>query len=272
MPGAKPKQIKDRINEYNFRMIDQEIIRLQRVYNYLPVALFVGNEKEANKIDYFLACHGGIDIGYNPHELLSQPHKRVFHFPGNMWLDENRFQGFLKHAQLLNVEDYIQKGFKELIKLDMNGFQWTDFDLLNEFPNRKLTYQAFRGFMLSKEISKAWLKFSASEGNRTISHDGPHYQIVGVFRAHQHNLKTVPIIFESLIHRLGGDGANPQLDTLVAFLPHSVFMLNVAPRTGYYEKCFEDPREFNEDRVAKLIMKPEFENWELKVDRIPVFP
>ena len=42
---------------------------------------------------------------------------------------------------------------------------------------------------------------------------------------------------------------------------YSVWTFNVAPRTGYYDKRIS--AAFDYDTVARLVLKPGFDNWEL---------
>jgi hypothetical protein len=139
-------------------------------YNTLPVAAFVGCNN-----NYFQCCHGGLEVRYNPQELLHSPQPIYLQAIENLsvsWIDDEKF----KSLQIDPVcEKYLIDLAQPQIKPFDLGFLWNDF---NGEPHDNLatSCEHSRGFIMGKLFTEEILK---KYSNKAV--------VKGVIRAHQHN-------------------------------------------------------------------------------------
>lgn len=246
--------------------------RVARIYQYLPVCMFLGCQNNDGGVDFVQCCHGGMEPLYNAQPLLESAQTDL-----NEWLDA-RIEKDRSRVQC--VHDKVrallnQCGCNKKFCLN-NGFQWNDFDFFNTHPDGTWEFRAGRGRLMHKKLATEILKHAGGKNN-----------VWAVFRAHQHDGNTVPHILkygngvyklwsEKTVqaqdwgHKKGsgnvqwtGEAGKP-----VPLEKYSVWTFNVAPCTGVYEKC--DPKNFTYDTVARLTLQPGFDNWVLQPRQIKV--
>jgi calcineurin-like phosphoesterase family protein len=199
------------------------------LYESFPVALYLGSgDTDAY---YFQACHGGMEIGFDPKKLLRDTRTHVKMLLGDL----NRKAGFDQLSPELQekirtleqetawfdtiiLDDIKKRGFFFNI-----GFMWNDFFV---DPTQIFALEEGRGYKYGKEITREVLA-NASDKNE-------HYQVVGVLRAHQHG---DPNMMES-IKKWGGisqlwDHENEHNGRMWS---GQVCTFNVTPDTGLGEK------------------------------------
>lgn len=148
---------------------------VQRIYNFLPLALYIG-VNNGSYIEYVQCCHGGIELGFNPFFILSN--------------------------QLVNACQKVTKieriaGANIIKKMDPSDFI-VPHSLARQISQTELTID--NGFMLSHFDTdpKALLKEgrgNGSFGGRATqillnAWSADRYRLKAIFRAHQH----MPII------------------------------------------------------------------------------
>ncbi|MDR3550132.1 MAG: metallophosphoesterase family protein [Candidatus Babeliales bacterium] len=154
-----------------------------KMYDFLPVALYLGSGSGESK-DFMQCCHGGMEVGYNPLELLDSPSPIAF-----SWIaDLNRrselvaldltANGLITQEQ---KEAFAQSKRLEDIQVDSYcdiGFMWSDFRV--DETIQTLITDSKRGagiYEYDKALTKAILK-QASRSK---------HKVRGVLRAHQHS-------------------------------------------------------------------------------------
>lgn len=220
-----------------------EIATLMEIYKYMPVALFLGCENGQGTVDFVQCCHGGMEPAYDSKTLLEHSAQNVYE-----WLDEE-----MEHEQVSSH----------------NGFQWNDFDFFNEKPKGAYTIKEGRGKVFHKKCTTEILKRAGGKNN-----------VWAVFHAHDHNEKTVPHILKygNGVYKHWSEKTTRAQDwgdkkntgniqwsgnpgDAVPIEKYSVWIFNVAPRTGCYEQSCSDI--FTYDTVAQLKLAQGFDNWKL---------
>lgn len=263
-----------------FSLNYDQIEEFAKMYEYLPVAMFLGCKNDTTKgVDFIQCCHGGMEFGYNSHRLLSDKDNEKLDV--YEWLDENLEEkrgdiAVLRHADMKNLAKCV---CGKNNRMKNNGFQWNDFDFMNESPFSLPKLNQGRGFILHQKYTTRLLE-DATEKNAKN-------KVLAVFRAHQHSPTTVQHILDygNGIYKLWNNtGSKSEIkagykqfkqwtgkeNEAVPFETYSVWTFNVAPRTSAYEKIIRKPHSFNYDTVARLVLKSGFDNWELYPRKIPV--
>lgn len=150
------------------------------LFNLMPDVAFVGCDN-----NYLQCCHGGIEIRYNPKELLAQPTNMIFQqikksYEGNTFL-RNIFKGsqiknsYIDNSALDFFAGIIFQAEKPFIKSNF-GFLWGDFN--NDVRTSYTTfYNPGRGLFAGKDFTQAVLNYYSTDKIR----------VRGIMRAHQHN-------------------------------------------------------------------------------------
>jgi hypothetical protein len=149
------------------------LITLFNLYNLLPAALFLGIE---NSTEYVQCCHGGLEPGFNPQNLLNSTasFQLIESLDQKVSLNTLSFKPFIE--EIKNNPCY-SKFFKSshLIKMPSDlGFLWNDF-FIN--PLTIAQCNKGRGIAFGKEATQSFLKIFSS----------PQAQLKAIIRAHQHN-------------------------------------------------------------------------------------
>jgi hypothetical protein len=159
------------------------------LYNLMPDVAFVGCNN-----NYLQCCHGGLEILYNPKELLAQSEKLEYQlikkpitFDDNPFLKNTIDFDASKHLGIHTsaLGHFSGKSFKlaEPFTKSELGFLWGDFN--NDSSNNYATYhEPNRGLFSGKIFTQKVLNYYSSDTIR----------VRGIMRAHQHN-PTLPGIF-----------------------------------------------------------------------------
>jgi calcineurin-like phosphoesterase family protein len=205
-------------NECDKKFKDKKFYEMIRyMCNSFPVALYVGTDSYC-----FQACHGGMEIGFNPKNLLSDKRKHLKQLLDNL----DREAGFKSLSEELKKK-LINNGYsanKFNVKKPHDffeiGFLWNDFFIDDQ---GLISYTDGRGYKYGKEITEEVLKNASVEG----------CPVIGVLRAHQQgDLEMLNSIKEGNgISKLWN---NPKKTTSIFELWNGVVCtFSVAPDAGY---------------------------------------
>lgn len=142
-----------------------------RMYDLLPVVLYLGFEHNGAH-NYFQCCHGGMEMGFNPQDLLKKPEK-LFQIIKNVEQNRHAYAKTLCEDNIMQGTG-VQHGLKHRgFDPAVIGFLWSDFVVNDDY--RIIDCFPGRGLMYGKELTKSILKSASSAG----------HEIIGVIRAHQ---------------------------------------------------------------------------------------
>ena len=154
-------------------------------YNLMPDVAFVGCNN-----NYLQCCHGGIEIRYNPKELLGQPGALRYQLIERTEENNSLLNTIVRDISVVNRLSIDSSGYGFLMKNFIKprdpflkydfGFLWGDF---NPDPqeNYKTFYNKNRGLFAGKNFTQDVLKYYSSDIVR----------VRAIMRAHQHN-ETLP--------------------------------------------------------------------------------
>ncbi|MFZ5954389.1 MAG: metallophosphoesterase family protein [Candidatus Dependentiae bacterium] len=230
------------------------------MYQRLPLALYLG---AGTKPEYVLCCHGGIEWGYDPAQLLaSSPArsaeplpvldrvKHIENLPEVKKVIAQVIKNFPAH-QVEYQDDIQPKSPQHPIT---NGFMWFDF---HTEKDQELPYVAFsvrRSWTLGQKVSEALL----AKNN-----------IKAVFRAHQHgDEKMMNLILKKHKNDYDADAGVCKLWNADDVKPGQlkegmVLTFCVSPHNG-----FGQAKGYNYDSFGILHLAPSFEQWRLDMQRI----
>jgi len=253
------------IRELSAKFKDPELLKhhVDAFYNQLPVALYVKSGANA-----LLCCHGGLEFGFDQtKKLLNAPaHQNHMVIDKVMRATQAQqlapdFKDCLHKMPQSQIKDYDPRTAPHCGSL---GFMWSDFQFQpNNNKQAPILYAAGRNnWNFPQEITKHLLQ-QASTSNCALR---------GIFRAHQHNEKTMPRI-------LNQDNRSEPADAGVAklWVPENqkqpagtlwdgiVCTFCVSPCNGY-GKAFH----YNFDSFGILTTAKDFNNWHLAMHRIEV--
>lgn len=147
------------------------------LYNCMPVALYLGSGTPG-AYDFIQCCHGGMELGYNPRELLSSLGTSTNQFL--VTLERTKENSIL--TEPLNTDFHDVKLIESGTYADI-GFMWSDFIVDPEIPIRP----SDRGKSIYDygKIATTQILKSGSSINHTVR---------GVFRGHQHSSDWDPLM------------------------------------------------------------------------------
>jgi hypothetical protein len=245
---------------------DFDAKRVMRLYDFLPVVLYLGCETNAIQCN-----HGGMEPGFNPRNLLDAPEGARFQLLGKL----NQQQFLKDHPDLARgltgqARQLMQNGLLDFQPQSPTepvviGFMWNDFSVVRGEP--QFDFDPGRAFIYGEGPTKYLLdQFS---GTRRLQ---------AVFRAHQH-----ATIMNAMMRRLkAGHGIyrhwqetdSTRLST--AELPvisqtievsderhvpsQSVWTFNVVPDSVYGEAC-----DYAFDTFGILKTAQQLDDWRLRV-------
>lgn len=191
----------------------KEYNKITRFYDFMPVALFVGNRRNIFAgYDWRIACHGGFEVGdADIQRLLSCPGKVAFKVVGES-IDNHPYRSIIcrksvweeiKKKHDLKIEDHARQDFNDTLqdfvpvspgsgipvvdnqiqesKLDDRvtlGYCWS---LFNEKNDSDLSYVSkLNAWCFGEKLTNILFKRSSSWRHR----------LVGMVRAHQHVSKS----------------------------------------------------------------------------------
>jgi hypothetical protein len=228
---------------------------IAKIYEFMPVVLYLGTNTD------FLQCnHGGMETGYLPIELLDNPSPISYECIETLKRKSN-WQNHIKKFHSNNTQELF-----ELQLLSSNdipaknapciGFLWNDF-LIN--PEKQLEIIPNRGYSFGKKLTYATLRASAT----------PTKKVIGVFRAHQHDINGSDMMTLILKGATPGVGKlwNAKKWGLQTIWPGIVATFNVSPDSIYGMNL-----KFNYDTYGILKLGKNFpQDWDLEVKNITVF-
>ena len=243
------------------------IRKVTRIYDFLPVVLYVGTDT-----DFIQSNHGGMEPGFDPSTLLAAENSIHFQFLGT--LNQARF--IQKNPELLDTLDPLKRNrYKSLLQdfvpqtptvPTILGFMWNDFSLLKGEP--PLGFDSGRGWVYGLDATQVILAKTASDGHHVRS----------VFRAHQHSgvinpmmrrLRASSGVFRhwqdtdsSSLLNASDRQLQGKLETrAIRSIPDgSVWTFNVAPDSVYGQNC-----DYTFDAFGILTVNEDFEDWTLEV-------
>ena len=227
--------------------------KIYRLYNFMPVALYVGSEN-----DYLQCCHGGIEYGYKPQALLQSD--KIFHSLKNK-LDRADFIKYLLQKNKFHYVSYLQ-GVPELFQNitisspvgqeGILGFMWFDF-----LKTGSTQWKIGRGLAADKNLTQMALRYQ--------SH-GSAKQVRGIVRAHQHAMNKDAMdplnLMKELIDSRGFYKQWRPVETSKVRKLHDgiVWTLNVAPDGAYGKGC-----GFEFGSYTMLTIGYRYEDWMFEV-------
>ena len=241
--------------------------RVMRLYDFLPIALYLGCETNVIQCN-----HGGMEPGFDPRPLLEAPDGVQFQLLGKLrqqqFLKENpRFVAGLPPAERRLIDSTLLDFQPDTpTSPSVIGFMWNDFSVVHGEP--QFEFDPGRAFVYGENTSRYLMRRLSS----------PSRRIQAVFRAHQH-----ASILNSMMRRLkAGHGVyrhwqeNDSIGMLDADVPAiakkidiseersipsgSVWTFNVAPDSVYGEAC-----DFSFDTWGILTVAKDFKDWKLRV-------
>ena len=237
--------------------------KLCSIYNLLPVALYISCGTQAHT-DVLQCCHGGIEIGYNPQELLQAPEHIHYQELGMLYQASNYLD--------LNIPYQAGDRFlRDFMPEDCStiGFLWNDFHVN---PYADLIFDSRRGYIYGREITQKILEHQSVSGKYTLR---------GIFRAHQHSfadgrddmmeLLTLPQNYGADAQGVAKLWANTSNQTQGGLWHAIVCTFLVAPDSIYGKPRHTSPG-FDYTAIGLLTTAEQFENWHFAVHRIPVVP
>jgi hypothetical protein len=237
-----------------------------RMYDFLPVVLYLGIEnKDKNIINYIQCCHGGLEVGYDPKYFLDDI-KSSYQLVGKLYSSEllKKCDECLSAKDLLyasntmsDVHRYRHPGFVNYYQpLDTIslGFLWTDFNVLD---TKIASYNKGRGFEYGSKATQTVLELQSSE----------HSKIRGIIRAHQHSQNPGDFMMESLIRNKGVYKLwkTDEISLSRTFKDGLVWTFNVSPDTVYGKN-----HEYDFHAFAKITLQKNYDDWQMQVFNLTV--
>lgn len=248
---------------------------LQKLYNKLPVVLYLGTEQknksqkwDQHYYDMIQCCHGGIELGFDPQKLFfnwdlhKHNIKRAHELSKHMGIIITDLAQETQHAKL-NSPDLtpFKKYFHNMPISTNNGFMWNDFIVDPTIPFALSARDGRQGSMFDygQAVTRQVLDYMSSKD----------YKIHAVFRAHQHSdpdMKARILNLDQLSHpddtgmgKLWIENSMHQttpgrLDNVAAIT------FSVAPDTGY---------GYTIDAFGLLTVADNYANWRLQTVRLP---
>lgn len=247
---------------------------LSRIYNLLPSAVFVCQNKVNNQDiannknndknivnnnfevlkkakqenaqgenNYAILCHGGMALGFNPNQILKDPRDCVYQAIGKpdvKWLDR----------------DIVRDARECCMFLGQNDFAWVD---INSRKSNVNFHDDGRGNKFGNNTVVKYLKNCSSEKD--------NYKVSYIFRGHQHNGHTLEdmIKYNGLSNMMApkqwdGKDKEIKLDN-----NYPVWTLNVCPDSSYGQAG-----GYNFDNHTILKLSDKLEDWRLEPHKIKV--
>lgn len=193
----EPNFIDELIQKFGVKIF--ETVPVYRFYDILPLVLFLGSGNDKN-LNFMQCCHGGFEIGYDPHDLIAAPININFEFIEKFNRKSNFYKKLSKPLQnmiKLNFDPHYL--CKELQDIELPslvykfpkskqktyvGLAWNDFYVdstkkVGPRHNRALP-DDISGWVYGEELTRAMCNWGSSNNRKLCS----------ICRAHQHNNET----------------------------------------------------------------------------------
>lgn len=168
-------------HEFMLKFKSQKLLnRLSRIYDLLPVAIYLGCGT-ANSKNFILCCHGGLEIGFDPSKLITSSDNIYY-----QWLDKLNQKEAAHKLKIDMISKAIYNIFEDFAPRSFNtiGFMWNDFIVQ---PYIDIEYTPGRGFAFGRGLTSKILKLYSTKTNK----------VKGVFRAHQHSGEMMNLILKN---------------------------------------------------------------------------
>lgn len=213
--------------------------KIQKMYETLPLALYLGSGN-GEQTDFILCCHGGVEIGFNPHDLLNHGQPVAYTKLGSLnrfkpieRLQENecghilnlfkranpKIKNYIELQQTIigdagglsdhYLVEFIPEGIVSLKKFPTNnnryatlfiGFQWNDYEVDSSHEELKL-----KPWFVKNAPGRGW-KIGKTFNHATLKlHSDERNTIHGVFRAHQHSASPYDPMMQRILNTDGKD-------------------------------------------------------------------
>lgn len=186
-----PSLIDELYRKFDLSQADE--VTIYRLYELLPQAVYVCCGTAQHQ-DAMMCCHGGLELGYNPYELLHAPDTVRYELIGTLWRKKNFNSKLTKQLQndiklafdldtlCADVQDFVPLAPDYPVTPHHKayiGFMWNDFYV---DPTKRVGQRSkkFTGWVMGQELTESILAWGTSK--KVTLH--------GVFRAHQHNNDT----------------------------------------------------------------------------------
>lgn len=250
-----------------------DLRKINRIYDYMPVAVFIG--AGVSTVDFMAGCHGFLELGYAPHNLLELAIQNqgtsVFEKLGTLYRKE--------HAKCLSHS--CQKELKNLAHASslFNSEMGDDNGITLSSPRAPVQLGWMWSYAIVDEGKKA-IDFNA--GNQTWQWgkeltqevfkywQGKNYRVLWLFRGHQHAHNYEYSSYGSIMHRLWQhDGVYRMWsddNSAHSLAPFGAFTLNVAPDNIYagYTPQSTYPG-FNYDTWIAVKTGQSSDKWSMKI-------
>lgn len=190
---------------YKLNMSMKDEIEIYRFYDTLPVALYLGSGE--NPINFVQCCHGGLELGYNPHKFLSSDNSIHFEEIKELYRKNYFYSKLNQHFRNMIKRNFDFENLCEEIQnfipkapFDSSdpsnpkhfiGFLWNDFfvDKTKEIGPRGKHFtglkhsnpkDSFSGWVFGSKLTYQILNWGNSQKSK----------LRGLIRAHQHNNDT----------------------------------------------------------------------------------
>ena len=241
---------------YKFGESGEPYKMIERFYNLMPVALYLGCGN-----NYIQCCHGGIEHGYQPHDLLHS--EAQFDLVGQLHRkrclqSHNNRIGNMVSQTKYNKQDWLHNP----LNLDFTpatmqypytiGFVWFDFAKFG--PSKWIIN---RDFAANESFTRAVLDYQNKKAM---------VKVRGIFRAHQHDYNNDPSNPDNLMSELIASKGVYKLWRPIETGQHRsmsdgiVWTFNVSPDNNYGK--FHD---YKFDAFAVLKIATEYDDWRLQV-------
>jgi hypothetical protein len=179
---------------HKFDIAEKEEVAIFRFYEVLPVVFYLGCGSE-DHWDFIQCCHGGLEIGYNPYNLLNAAEPIQFELIEKLWRKKHFNEKLPKALQdsikltfdldilCADIRDFVPQSVYWKVPHTNHttyvGLLWNDFytDPTKIVGQRRTKYQ---GWVCGQPLTKAVLAWGNSA----------RVTLRSIFRAHQHNNET----------------------------------------------------------------------------------
>jgi hypothetical protein len=151
-----------------------------KIYNMMPVALYLGTVNKESNVDYVQCCHGGIEPGYLANDLLEDVSSAEYEYIQTLTRADviRSLPSKLKRDVMANVpssEFYTGPIDKPTAPVAL-GLLWHDFICDQTSDSSIVNFEKNRGWLYGKDLTRYFLK----------KQSGSDYEVHAIIRGHQH--------------------------------------------------------------------------------------
>ncbi len=197
--------------------------KITTFYNYLPPVIYVGSTAH-DVTDVVQCCHGGLEMGFNPRELLGNPkaaYETLHQITRRTACEQDEFSNCTIYNEYESLcplrtvcRDFIPQSPTTPFSI---GFMWHDFIVPVDGISREIQG---RGLVLDKAATEATLSAASSKKVR----------LCAIIRAHQHYAHNDDPMMKLLLASKGCAVLWQQEEQL-RLLPGTVITLLLSPDT-----------------------------------------